>query len=71
MRTTDAYQKWVKWSDEDGVYLGKCPDLITGIHGDYPVKLYERQGPPAHTPFPWVAGGTVARNPVGISLSRP
>ena len=40
MRTTDAYHKWVEWSDEDGVYLGKCPDLITGIHGDDPVKLY-------------------------------
>jgi hypothetical protein len=21
-------------------YIGKCPDLITGIHGDDPVKLY-------------------------------
>jgi hypothetical protein len=31
----------------------------------------ERQGPPTRTPFPWVAGCTVARNPVGISLSRP
>jgi predicted RNase H-like HicB family nuclease len=40
MRTADAYHKWVEWSDEDGVYLGKCPDLITGIHGDDPVKLY-------------------------------
>ena len=40
MRTTDGYHKWVEWSDEDGVYLGKCPDLITGIHGDDPVKLY-------------------------------
>ena len=40
MRPTDAYHKWVEWSDEDGVYLGKCPDLITGIHGDDPVKLY-------------------------------
>jgi len=40
MRTTDAYHKWVEWSNEDGVYLGKCPDLITGIHGDDPVNLY-------------------------------
>jgi hypothetical protein len=22
------------------VYIGKCPDLITGIHGDDPVELY-------------------------------
>jgi hypothetical protein len=34
MRTTDAYHKWVEWSDEDGVCPGKCPDLITGIHGE-------------------------------------
>jgi len=40
MRTTDAYHKWVKWGYWKGVYLGKCPDLITGIHGDDPVKLY-------------------------------
>jgi len=58
------------------VCLGKCPDLITGIHGDDPVKLYaelteivadvvsqfEASGRPlpARTPFPWVAGGQAA-----------
>lgn len=26
--------------DEDGAYIGKCPDLITGIHGDDPKKVY-------------------------------
>ena len=40
MREIDRFHKWVEWSDEDQVYLGKCPDLITGIHGDDPVKLY-------------------------------
>jgi predicted RNase H-like HicB family nuclease len=40
MRLSDRYHKWVEWSDEDGVYLGKCPDLITGIHGDDPIQLY-------------------------------
>ncbi len=40
MRPSDRYHKWVEWSDEDGAYLGKCPDVITGIHGDDPVKLY-------------------------------
>jgi hypothetical protein len=40
MKKTDAYHKWVEWSDEDGVYIGKCPDLISGIHGDDPVQLY-------------------------------
>jgi predicted RNase H-like HicB family nuclease len=40
MKAADAYHKWVEWSDENGVYVGKCPDLITGIHGDDPVQLY-------------------------------
>jgi hypothetical protein len=40
MRPVDQYHKWVEWSDEDQTYLGKCPDLITGIHGDDPVQLY-------------------------------
>jgi len=35
-----ANAQWVGWSAEDGVYVGKCPDLITGIHGDDPVRLY-------------------------------
>jgi hypothetical protein len=33
--------KWVEWSEEDQVYIGRCPDVITGIHGDNPVRLYE------------------------------
>jgi len=40
MKESDQYHKWVEWSEEDQTYLGKCPDLITGIHGDDPVKLY-------------------------------
>lgn len=40
MNTADKYHKWVEWSDEDSAYLGRCPDLITGIHGDDPVKVY-------------------------------
>lgn len=40
MKAHDQYHKWVEWSDEDQTYLGKCPDLITGIHGDDPVRLY-------------------------------
>jgi hypothetical protein len=40
MKIIDRYHKWVEWSDEDGVYIGKCPDLITGIHGDDPVQVY-------------------------------
>ena len=40
MKTIDQYHKWVEWSEEDGVYIGRCPDLITGIHGDDPIRLY-------------------------------
>jgi len=40
MKLSDRYHKWVEWSDEDQAYQGKCPDLITGIHGDDPVTVY-------------------------------
>ena len=40
MKEIDRYHKWIEWSEEDKVYIGKCPDLITGIHGDDPIKLY-------------------------------
>jgi predicted RNase H-like HicB family nuclease len=40
MKTSDKYHKWVEWSEEDQVYIGKCPDLITGIHGDDPVRVF-------------------------------
>ena len=40
MKKSDRYHKWVEWSEEDGVYIGKCPDLITGIHGDDRKKVY-------------------------------
>ena len=28
MKTEDRYLKFVRWSDEDGLYLGYCPDLF-------------------------------------------
>ena len=40
MKTSDRYHKWVEWSEEDQVYIGKCPDLITGIHGDDRLQVY-------------------------------
>jgi hypothetical protein len=40
MKKNDQYHKWVEWSEEDQTYIGKCPDVITGIHGDDPVQLY-------------------------------
>ena len=44
MKTVDEYHKWVEWSEVDQVYIGKCPDLITGIHGDDPVQVYRELG---------------------------
>ena len=41
MRPSDRYHKWVEWSDEDNAYLGRCPDVITGIHGSDPIRLYQ------------------------------
>jgi len=41
MKLIDQYHKWVEWSEEDAVYIGRCPDLITGIHGDDPVRVYD------------------------------
>jgi len=40
MKKSDQYHKWVEWSEEDQAYIGKCPDIITGIHGEDPVQLY-------------------------------
>lgn len=40
MKKSDMYHKWVEWSEQDQIYIGKCPDLITGIHGEDPVQLY-------------------------------
>ena len=40
MKLSDRYHKWVEWSDEDQAYLGRCPDVITGIHGTDPITLY-------------------------------
>ena len=44
MKRIDEYHRWVEWSDQDEVYIGKCPDLISGIHGDDPVKIYKELG---------------------------
>ena len=41
MRPSDRYHKWIEWSDRDDAYLGRCPDVITGIHGSDPVHLYD------------------------------
>ena len=28
MKVEDRYLKFVRWSDEDGAYIGYCPDLF-------------------------------------------
>ncbi len=40
MKPSDRYHKWVEWSEKDGTYIGRCPDVITGIHGEDPIRLY-------------------------------
>ena len=40
MKSSDQYHKWVEWSEEDQSYIGKCPDLITGIHGADPRQVF-------------------------------
>lgn len=40
MKASEQYHKWVEWSDEDHIHIGKCPDVMTGMHGDDPVRLY-------------------------------
>ena len=44
MKPIDEYLRWVEWSEADQVYIGKCPDLLTGIHGDDPVQVYRELG---------------------------
>ena len=40
MKENDEYHMWGEWSEEDQVYIGKCPNLVTGIHGNDPVAVY-------------------------------
>ena len=41
MRKGDQYFRYVEWSDEDQIYIGRCPDLfLGGCHGNDPVKVY-------------------------------
>lgn len=41
MKKIDQYHKWVEWFEEDQIYIAKCPDLITGIHGNDPVQVFQ------------------------------
>ena len=40
MKQTDKYHRWVEWSEEDQVYVGRCPDLfLGGCHGNDAVEV--------------------------------
>ncbi len=35
------YAKFVEWSDEDGCFIGRCPEIMTGgVHGADEAKVY-------------------------------
>ena len=43
MKAEDQYLKFVRWSDEDGLYVGFCPDLFPwgGVcHGETEEQAY-------------------------------
>lgn len=41
-KIASKYVKFVEWSDEDQVYIGRCPELFGGgVHGDEPIKVFE------------------------------
>lgn len=41
MKPSDKYIKIVEWSDEDGCYVGRCPNLMLGgIHGMDEIEVY-------------------------------
>jgi len=59
MKKADKFVKLVEWSDEDGCFIGSCPELFYGgCHGSDPkvvfgelcqiveetIKLYEQDG---------------------------
>jgi predicted RNase H-like HicB family nuclease len=66
MSTGDKYVKLVEWSDQDGCFIGSCPELFYGgCHGDdarsvfselcdiieETIQLYEQEGRPLPTPM--------------------
>ncbi len=42
MKTEDRYHRFVRWSDEDQIYVGYCPDLYFGgvCHGVDEAAVY-------------------------------
>jgi hypothetical protein len=78
MKTEDQYLKFVRWSDEDGAYIGFCPDLFPwgGVcHGKHEQQTYRRlcelvraeiqELETAHTELP-LAATRPMREPAGV-----
>jgi hypothetical protein len=45
MKPQDRYLMFVRWSDEDRLYIGYCPDLFPAggvCHGVTPVQAYSK-----------------------------
>jgi predicted RNase H-like HicB family nuclease len=45
MKTEDRYLKFVRWNDDDGAYVGYCPDLFPGggvCHGADEEQTYRQ-----------------------------
>jgi predicted RNase H-like HicB family nuclease len=43
MRTQDRYLAYVRWSEDDQLYIGYCPDLFPAggvCHGSSPVEAF-------------------------------
>ena len=41
-KESDRYLKIVEWSQEDGVYIGRCPGLfLGGVHGSDEARVYK------------------------------
>ena len=66
MNKGDQYVKIIEWSNDDGCFIGSCPELFYGgCHGSDPksvfaelceiieetVQLYERDGKPLPAPM--------------------
>ena len=35
------YTKFVEWSEEDGCFIGRCPEIMMGgVHGNHEAKVY-------------------------------
>lgn len=42
MKVADQYHRFVRWSDDDHLYIGYCPDLYYGgvCHGENEEQVY-------------------------------